>query len=513
LGTLLVFSYAWLTGSLPVPSAGHVLVAARNLYEGRGFVGTGVIPAFLPYYKEVGPPTPYLWYPLLPVVTSWLFLLFGLKPWVVLVLPMTSYFLAGFALYVLGQRLFGSATALGGAAFLLIHPIFLSTSMADSLGDSIVVFLLIASVLCLFLARESSRFSTAWILLAGGALGVAQYARSAATMLYVPMTILMLMAFSGYRLIRLGVFVIGCLVVQLPLFAWHLNTIGSLTFTPTYLLLFLTSSFPGLSAITQLVPTGHLTVFQQYSGEILQKWLSQVWVHYKYLFSMMSPLVLVAALLTYSVSMNRSQALLRRFAFILYLGLVGLNSLVIWDNRYLLPAIPFFSLLGAEWIRRIWSGLPLQRFGKWAASGVVTLLVAAPTVDVFYQAVKARTAQLHHRHTMRELAQFVKDNAEPETVVMTVQTDPLIWETRSSMIELPSDLETATRIYREFIRFDTILLVDPLPLGHLYHYSPQWYELMDGRKKFLAFYRDKEITLGSGERVVLLRDGSRSRMR
>jgi len=483
-----------------------ILDAARNLYEGKGLVSNVVIPPYLLYYKDVHPPTPYSLYPLLPLVTSWLFHLFGVRAGLLLVLPVICYFLAAFALYALGRRLFGSTAALAGAGFLLIQPALIETTIGTSFSDPVMAFLLITSVLCIFLARDSERSSSAWLILAGVTLGIAQYARFAGLLLYLPMAFLILSAFSGRRLVRLALFLAACFMVQLPIFIWNLKTVGSFTLTPTFHLLFLTPSFPGLSAFTQLLPTSPAAVMHLYGGDILQKWLSQVWVHYKYLYTMMNPLVLVAALLTFSIRLNKPQALLRNFAAVLYLCLAAQNSLNIWDNRYLLPVVPFLGLLGCAFLRTTIADLPIRPFGRPVAAAILALLVSNGTIDFFYQALKHRGAQLRSRQAQVGLTQFVKDHVRPDAVVMSTDVGSIAWENGNVAIELPADFETAARIYRDFIRFDTVILSDPLHHGGLYQYSPDWAELVAGRKTFLDFRPEQEFTLASGERIVLLRD-------
>ena len=505
-GAALLSVYGWLTCALMAPLDGTLLDVARNLSEGRGLTGNVVVTPFLPYYRDVHPPLPYCYYPLVPLVTAVLFRLFGAQAPLVLVLSVVSYLCAGGALYLLGRRLFGPVAGLAAAGFLLIQPAMIWTTMGSSLNDPVMVCLLITSVLCVFLARESKRSSTGWLTLAGAAMGVAQYARSAGLLLYLPMGFLVLSAFQQRRLARLAMFLGASLIVQAPLFVWRVRAFGSLTLTPTFHLLFLTHAFPGLNAVTQLLPTSPAEVLRLYGGDILRKWVSQVWVHYKYFFTMTHPLVLTAALLMFSRRLVRPQAVFRNFAVVLYGFLALQNSWNIWDNRYLLPAVPFLGLLGCAFLERAVSEMPVQRLGKQTAVAALALLVSSGTVDFFYQAAKDRGALLRSRQARAELMQFVKDNVRPGAVVMSTDAGDIAWENRNVAIELPADLETAERIHRDYIPFDTLILPTPLHLGGLYVYSPEWAELADGQAKLLGFRPEQMLTLSSGDRVVLLRN-------
>ena len=506
LGAALLHVYSRLTYALRAPLDGTLLDAARNLSEGRGLVGNVVVTPFLPYYRNVHPPVPYCFYPLVPLVTGMLFRLFGAQAPLLLVLPVVSYLCAGVALYLLGRRLFGPVAGLIAAGFLLVQPAMIWTTVGASFNDPVMVCLLIASVLCVFLARESKRSSTGWLALSGVALGVAQYARSAGLLLYLPTGFLVLSAFPQRRLIRVGVVLAAGLIVQVPLFVWRLHAFGSIALTPTFHLLFLTRSFPGLNAYTQLLPTSPMEVLQLYGGDVLRKWLSQLWVHYKYLFTMMHPLVLAAALLTFSIRLDRAQTVFRNFAAILYACLALQNSLNIWDNRYLLPAVPFLGLLGCAFLHHTVSDMPARRIGKQAAIVVLVLLVSSEPLDFFYQAVKNRDAVFRSQQAQAELTRFVKDHVRPDAVIMSTDVGAIAWENGNVAIELPADFKTAERVYRDFIRFDTLILPIPLHLGGLYNYSLDWTELAAGRKTFLSFRPEKELTLASGDRVVLLRD-------
>ena len=506
LGAALLFVYSRLTYALTTPLDAGLLDVARNLAEGRGLVGNAIITPFLPYYRDVHAPMPYCFYPLVPFVTGVLFRLFGAQAPLVLVLPVVSYLCAGGVMYLLGRRLFGPVAGLAAAGFLLIQRAMIWTTIGTSLNDPVMICLLVASVLCVFIARESKGSATRWLALSGIALGIAQYARSAGLLLYLPMSFLLLSAFSQRRFSRLAVFLAACLIVQLPLFAWRVRAFGTVTLTPTFHLLFLTRSFPGLNAYTQLLPTSPAEVFQLYGGDILRKWVSQVWVHYKYLFTMMHPLMLAAALLTFTLRLDRPQTVLRNFALVLYACLAFQNSLNIWDNRYLLPAVPFLGLLGCAFLHQAVSQMPAKRFGRQAAAAALVLLVSSDTVDLFYQAAKDRGALLRMRQAQEELTRFVKDNVAPDDVVMSTDVGYIAWENRNVAIELPANPETAERVYREFIPFDTLILPSPLHLAGLYGLSPEWGELAAGRKTFMRFRPEKSITLSSGDTVVLFKD-------
>ena len=94
-GTALIGGYLSLAPFVPDFITCGILDGARNVAEGRGLVTNYITPAFLPYYQDLTRPLAYLWYPLLPVVTGALFVVFGEHDWLVLVLPVATYLLGG----------------------------------------------------------------------------------------------------------------------------------------------------------------------------------------------------------------------------------------------------------------------------------------------------------------------------------------------------------------------------------------------------------------------------------
>jgi len=137
----------------------------------------------------------------------------------------------------------------------------------------------------------------------------------------------------------------------------------------------------------------------------------------------------------------------------------------------------------------------------------LVLLLSIDTFDLYYQAVKHQGQQRAQREADLELAQFIRENVTPGSTVMTPDVGLMAWETGSVSVGIPLDLETAAHIYHDYVHFDTILLY-PLGNTELYHFSPEWPELLEGRTTFLGFTPAKSVTLRSGEKVVLLRDRS-----
>jgi hypothetical protein len=137
--------------------------------------------------------------------------------------------------------------------------------------------------------------------------------------------------------------------------------------------------------------------------------------------------------------------------------------------------------------------------------------VSTETIDSFYQGMKERGRELPSHAAKLELARFVKDNLRSGDVVLSFDPGLVAWETRNAAVGLPVDAETASKIYHRFVRFDTIILVSPLPQARLYSYASDWDELAAGRRTFLEFRPEKELSLATGERVVLLRDHAAER--
>jgi len=507
-GVAMLTAYTQLVTLVPNAITGGILDGARNLAEGRGLVTHSVNPAFLPYFRNLTLPLSYPWYPLLPIVTSWVFRLFGVHAWGVLVLPMASYLLAGLLTFELGRRVFDARTGVFAALLLLTDTFMLETSTRVNFTDPILVALVVLGVLAVLHASDGdSSLEKRWLIVAGVSLGLAQYARSAGLMLYLPMTILVVTISQDRRLRRFLIFAVSCVVVQLPLFIWNFVHLGHPIFTPTYVFLSLTRSFPGLSAFALLQPTSVGEIFRLYGGEIAVKWLSQVWVHAKYFFTFTSPVVLTAAVLSFALPFDRRQRALRTFAAVLYVCLVAMNSLFYWDNRYLLPVLPFVALIGFEFMGRTLAAATLTPAAKWLIAAALVVLVSTEKVDFFYQMSKTGARQLAAARLLdnRERARFIMSKLRPADIVMTPDPGLVAWETGNTAIGLPRNLETAKTIHDRFVPFNVMLLEARLPRTDLFSYAHDWELVANGEQTFLGFNREQSIALSGGQTLILLR--------
>jgi hypothetical protein len=507
-GVAMLAAYTQLVTLVPNAITGGILDGARNLAEGRGLVTHSVNPVFLPYFRDLTLPLPYPWYPMLPIVTSWVFRLFGVHPWGILVLPMGSYLLAGLLTFEVGRRVFDARTGVFAALLLLTDTFMLETSTRVNFTDPILVALVLLGVLAILRASDEGQSAQVrWLIVAGVSLGLAQYARSAALMLYLPMTVLVVALSSEKRMQRFLIFAASCFVVQLPLYIWNAVHLGHPIFTPTYVFLSLTRSFPGLSAFAMLPPTSFGEILKLYGGEIAVKWLSQVWVHAKYFFTFTTPVVLTAAVLSFALPLDRRQRALRTFTAVLYICLVVLNSLFYWDNRYLLPVLPFVALLGFDLLRRILAAATLTRAARWSIVAALAVLVSLDRVDFFFQMSKTPARQLSaaRRLDNRERARFVMATLRPTDIVMTPDPGLVAWETGNTAIGLPRNLEIAKTIHDRFVPFNVLLLEARLPRADLFSYARDWEQVAQGEQTFLGFTRQQSIALSGGQTLILLR--------
>lgn len=488
--------------------APDLLDTARHLSEGKGLTTDSLRPSMLPYYRSFEPPFPYLYYPGVPLATSVLFAVFGVHAWLLLVFPAACYVAAGLSTFILGRLLFGATVGLCAALFLLIQPSMIGNTLSYGFTDPVLVCALVVSVLAIFVSRNRRDLGTAFLVAGGVALGIAQYARSAGLMLYVPMAALLWLSFDTQKYRRLAIFFAACLAVQLPMFAWYVTHIGSLWLVPNWMPLFLTQSFPGFTATQAILPTSQVEIFQTYGGDILRKWLSQVWVHYKYFFSMTSPLLIVSALLAYLLPMSRDQRALASFCAMLYGSLVLQNSLFIWDNRYLLPVVPFVAVLGFAFLAHVVSAWHTVRVGRIMAVTVLAILISVETIDFVYQSVKNQPSWELQRQTDATLTAFAKANLHDGDVVMSMDPALLAWEMRLPGVGMTVDLPNAERMYREFVKFNVLLLWTPIPHVALYGTSADWNDVISGTKQLLGFRIQNSAPLPSGGTVVVLREMS-----
>ena len=184
-----------------------------------------------------------------------------------LCLPIASYFASGWLLAELGRRLFNPQAGVLAAVVLLSQPFMLETSLRENFTDPILVALILGCVLAIVSAAERAERSedtTRPLVVAGVLLGLSQYARSAALVLYIPVIALILTAVPIARYRAIAIVLGSAVATQLPLFIFNIASVGSATFTPTYILLFLSEAFPGLASFSVLLPTSTTEVMSQY---------------------------------------------------------------------------------------------------------------------------------------------------------------------------------------------------------------------------------------------------------
>jgi 4-amino-4-deoxy-L-arabinose transferase-like glycosyltransferase len=505
-GVTLLLVYSRLITFIPDGITYGAIEAARNLAEGRGLVTQAGPAAFVPYYSNLTPPFPYLWYPLVPIVTSGLFRVFGVHPKLVVVFPMAMYLLSGLAVFELGRRLFNPITGVLAALAVLVQPFMLETAARENFTDPVLVGLVVSAVAGVFVASaDETQQPLRWLAASGVLVGFSQYARSAATVLYLPMLLLVALAAPPRRrVIWMSVLLLACLVTQLPLFIWNIRHIGRLTFTPSYVFLFQTPSFPAQTALVSLLPPD-FPVFQQYGREVLVKWVSQVWVHFKYFFTMTSPLLMVGAILFGARSIPPRQRVLWIFVIALYLTTATLNSFFIWDNRYLLPVVPFVAILGVEFIRATIAAAPLPALAKAGTAALIGVLVLPEPADFFYQLVKSRPQFPSIVREASERAAFMKGNLGAHDVVLTVDAPLVAWETRNTALGLPLNPEKARLLRDRYVMFNAMVLETRRPRADIFGFAEDWFQIARGEKTFLDFQIETSSELSTGQRLVLLR--------
>jgi hypothetical protein len=507
-GVALLVTYSRLITFAPDMVTYEIIEAARNLSRGQGLVTNAATPVFVTYYTSLTPPFPYLWYPLVPIVTSGLFWVFGAHPRLVVVFPMVMYLLSGLAVFELGRRLFNPLTGLLAGIVLLAQPWMLRTTARENFSDPVLVALLVSTVLCVFVASDdSTRRQRAWLIGGGILLGLCQYARWAATTMYVPMLFLIVMASPRRRFVRATTFLLACLATQLPLFIWNFVHIGRFTLTPTYVFLFATPSFPAESSLVSVLPPD-FPVFQQYGREVVLKWIGQMWVHYKYFFEMTSPLLLVGAMMFGFTAIPQRQRVLWMFAVVLYLTIAGLNSWFMWYNRFLLPVVPFVAILGVEFIRAMLVAAPVPALVRAVAAAVLAVVVIAEPADLFYQLSKARLASSSIAGIPNPRAAFMKANLRPGDVVMAFDAPLIAWETGNVAVGLPLSPAKGTMVRDRHVKFNTLVLETRRPRVDIFGFAEDWYQIARGEKEYLDFRVEQITALSADQRLVLLRSAN-----
>lgn len=508
-GSLLLSAYARMIVFVPDTITFGILDAARHLAEGRGLVSNVIPVAFLPYYSDHTLPLAYMWYPLLPVVTGMLFKIFGLEPRLVLVLPIASYLCSGVLLAELGRRLFSSGVGLLAALVLLSQPFLLETTLRENFTDPVLVALILATVLAVVVAadRSEGRDRVRWLVAAGVLLALCQYARSAALSLYVPVFVLTYAMMPSARGRAPAIIGAAAVTAQLPLFIYNFLSVGSVSFTPTYILLFLSEAYPGLASFVVLLPTSAAEVFARYPVVIVKKWLSQIWVHYKYFFTFMSPLLLTSALLSPLSRASSAQRALTWFTMTLLVLLIPFNALIYWDNRYMLPVVPFLVLLGVAFLQTLLSAAPSGAVVRGAMAVVIATLVMIEPVDFLYQVWKSRDQFPRGRLYIEEQVAFLKSELRPGDIVMAPEPGVVGWEANVPAVGLAQTPAIAREVKERYFPFNVLYLEAVRPRAGLFSFSPEWHEISLGQMTYGSFKPVATRTI-FGRTFVILRESA-----
>jgi hypothetical protein len=506
-GSLLLFTYSRMIVFVPDTITFGILDAARHLAEGRGLVSSVIPVSFLPYYSDHTLPLAYMWYPLLPLVTGALFKTFGPEPRLVLVLPILSYFCSGLLVAEIGRRIFSGGVGLAAAIVLLSQPFMLETSLRENFTDPVLVALILACVLAIVVAGERSDASgRRWSLVTAGVmLALSQYARSAALALYIPVFVLTYAIVPIARWRAVGTVAAAAVAGQVPLFIYNLSAVGSLSFTPTYILFFLSPAFPGLSSFVVLLPTSTAEVFGQYPTVIVKKWLSQLWVHYKYFFTFMNPLLLTSAVLSPLMPATAKRRALLLFTAALLVILIPFNSLIYWDNRYMLPVVPFIALLGIGFMQTLFAMAPAAPPLRMAIAAALVALLMIEPVDFLYQVWKTRDGYPRVRTYVAEQAAFLRETLIPGDIVMAADPGLVGWEADVPAVTLAQTPAIAREVKERYFPFNVLYLEAVRPRANNFYYAPEWYDISIEQSKFGAF-RPVATRVISGRTFVILRE-------
>ena len=132
--------------------------------------------------------------------------------------------------------------------------------------------------------------------------------------------------------------------------------------------------------------------------------------------------------------------------------------------------------------------------------------VAAEGLDFVYQCSKAKSVQQFLFDVNEERTRFIKDNVRAADIVLVMDPGLVAWESGSTAVELPIDLQTAMTIHDRYVPFNTMILDAQRPRSDLFGHSADWYRVAGGQQAYPNFYAEKSTTLSTGQVVVLLRE-------
>ena len=217
----------------------------------------------------------------------------------------------------------------------------------------------------------------------------------------------------------------------------------------------------------------------------------------------MSPVLLAAALLGLLLPSHGRQRAVALFTVAFLAILIPFNSLLYWDNRYLLPAVPFLALLGVAALQTLFAATTLTRLPRTALLVGCVALTAIEPLDFYYQVWKSRVLYAPLAASVDQQHAFLRSVLQPGDLVMAPDPGLAGWAANVPAVAQARTPEIAETVRARYFPFTVLVVELRRPRADMFGYSQKWYDIAAGTEAFGSFAVVASRSIGAQTFVVL----------
>ena len=425
--------------------------------------------------------------------------------------------------FLLGRRVFGTATGLVGALLYTFSPLALGSSITG-LTEQATSFFMLAVVLLL----TGSRGRPA-LVLAGLLWGISFWNRYTGLMLALPFSIYLWSMDRKRAPGNIAAFLIPMALAMVPEILRNVRVAGDPMFSLTAALM-----VPYKSAVAPVVHWWYVPVYVKPSdvmlawpGAMMDKWLHELYGGWRYLPQQVGlvhlyPFLLLALFL-------RAENVLQRRLRILVLALVSMHEMtlpflsnIVRYYAYLSPLLILFATWGIlTMAHRVWpvlwpaapGGAPGPRlFGRaLPASAVLAVLAGPMLIGWINLGIEPPKTDLTRAlvDTWRSHMRLVKESTAPDEVVVCNAPWSIAWRADRKSVPLPAGPSLVPLLAREYGLNIGAVFLTPRPIGAFETPNRRaWEAVRGGRAMVRGFRRLHRFHDGA---ILLVREGRPTR--
>ncbi|MFA6004086.1 MAG: glycosyltransferase family 39 protein [Elusimicrobiota bacterium] len=482
------------------------LEPARAVARGWGIVTRILYPAQVTAYPlDMVFPVRYVHHgPVVPFLIGMGYKAFGLSDWVPLAFSFGFTFLTGLALYIHTRKLAGVGTALTGL-FLFWNNAVVLDSNCTALTDPLFILLITLALIWVWRSLDSPR-QLQWLAAAGLAVGAASCTRLAGQIYWLGFGCAIFWFHRSWR--ALAAFSAGLILPLIPLGIYNHQAVGSYLYSPGFLLLTWSHSFPGFRSITTYMSLSTLQAFLAYPRDFALKAITGPAYAVNRLLEISSnPYFMACVVFGLFADYGRDPVLARfkRLAWIIILPVFAVNAVLSYGAiRYLGPLLPVFSIIAAVFI---WKFVDEQRpfLPGWGWAGVIVaaLFFVSPLALRIKDGLKNRPALQALHDSSVQVGSFVKANTRPDEVIYSDCHD-LMWFADRPVVILTATVADAEKTFAH-IKPDALVLNSQCIDNE--DFDPIWRDAFYKKQPVLGFAPCREIITPAIRSMLFRRPG------